>query len=319
MMKPGLKIAIIYTLLGIGWILLSDRLLNGLVPVANSWTIEILQSVKGVFYVIVTGALLYFLIERYIKQLDQKLKELERLNEKLRKEQKRLEETNAELEQFAYVISHDLQEPLRMVTIFVSKIREKYASQLEDKALQYFDLAIEGGRKMRQIILDLLDYSQLEVEEKYVQAIEVTEVIEEVKLLLKRKIEETNATIVVEQMPQVLSHKSPIRMVFQNLIGNALKYPKDQQPPIIRIKSEDMGDSWKFSVSDQGIGIDSKHHEQIFHLFHKLQRSPKIEGTGIGLSLCRKIIRNMGGNIWVESAEDEGSTFHFTIPKMRSN
>jgi PAS domain S-box-containing protein len=240
---------------------------------------------------------------------------LKRLNVSLASRTKELEISNAELEQFAYVASHDLQEPLRMVSGFLTQLEKKYGEQLDEKAKHYIYYAVDGAKRMRQIILDLLEFSKVG---KYLddeKLVSIPEIIEEVKSLLQKNIEESGAVIQYEQLPTIRASKTPVFQIFNNLISNALKYQKYAEIPIIQIRANETPEFWEFSVSDNGIGIDEAYFEKIFLLFQRLHNKEKYSGTGIGLAIVKKIIENLGGKIWVKSKIDKGSTFYFSLPK----
>jgi PAS domain S-box-containing protein len=229
---------------------------------------------------------------------------------------KQLEISNAELEQFAYVASHDLQEPLRMVSSFLNLLEKKYGDVFDDKARQYIHFARDGAIRMRQIILDLLEFSRVGKHNDKLKNVDLNEVIKDVFALHRKLIEEQSAEVHVSKMPVINTFRSPILQVFQNLVGNALKYANKDEQVQISISSREMGDHWEFSVEDNGIGIDPKHHERIFVIFQRLHKRDEYTGTGMGLAIVKKILDDLGGQIWVESNLGQGSKFTFTIPKI---
>lgn len=239
------------------------------------------------------------------------------LHKELEKHLKVLAISNAELEQFAYVASHDLQEPLRMVTSFLTLLEKKYADVLDDKAKLYIHFAVDGAKRMRQIILDLLDFSRVGKTEERLEEIDFNEVIEEILSLYKKNIKEKKAKIDLEVMPVMHAFRSPVRQVFQNLISNGLKYQPKGQSPHITITSRECDSHWQFSVKDNGIGIDQQYFDKIFIIFQRLHNREDYSGTGMGLAITRKIVENLGGEIWVESEEGKGSTFYFSIAKQQ--
>lgn len=240
---------------------------------------------------------------------------LKRLNETLNVRAKELALSNAELEQFAYVASHDLQEPLRMVTGFLTQLDKKYGDSLDAKAKQYIAFAVDGAKRMRQIILDLLDFSRVGKTVNALESVSAKALVDEVCQLQKALIEENHAVIHCHPLPTVRTYRAPLLQVFQNLIGNALKYRKESIPPEIVIQAIENPTEWLFSIQDNGIGISEEYFEKIFVIFQRLHNKEKYSGTGIGLSIVKKIIENLGGRIWLESEPDRGSTFYFTIPK----
>lgn len=240
---------------------------------------------------------------------------LRQLNEELQKQAKELAVSNQELEQFAYMASHDLQEPLRMITGFLNLLEKKYDPVLDEKGKRYIHFAVDGASRMKNIILDLLAYSRVGRKEEKFREIEVKDIIANVLNLNKVLIHQKNAKIKVGKLPKVYTASSPLQQVFQNLINNALKYHKPETFPEIEIKSKSKNSDWLFSVRDKGIGIPSPQQDQVFVLFKRFHPGGQYSGSGIGLTMCKKIIENLGGKIWFESGEGKGSTFYFTIPK----
>jgi light-regulated signal transduction histidine kinase (bacteriophytochrome) len=228
---------------------------------------------------------------------------------------KALAKSNQELEQFAYVASHDLQEPLRMVTSFLALIEKKYGPLFDTKGKTYIEYAMDGAVRMRRIILDLLDFSRVGRNEEAPVKIDLMAVIEDVKKLQKQAIEENHAIIETDNLPQVIATKLSVEQVFNNLIGNALKYRKPDINPEIKISANDIGKFWEIAVSDNGIGIEKEYFDKVFIIFQRLHTKEEYSGTGIGLAIVKKIIDNLGGKIWLESEVGKGSTFYFTLPK----
>lgn len=241
--------------------------------------------------------------------------EKKRLNAQLSQRMEELAVSNAELEQFAYITSHDLQEPLRMITGFLTLLEKKYTDVLDDKGKQYIHFAVDGATRMRKIMLDLLEYSKVGKIEFQDEKIDVAQLITDISNLNKTLLEEQNATITTSQLPVIFGGKTIIQQVFQNLIVNAIKYKKPDVNPQIVIKASEDNNFWQFSVSDNGIGINESFFDKIFVLFQRLHNKEDYSGTGIGLSICKKIVETHGGKIWVESEEKTGSTFYFTIKK----
>ncbi len=255
-------------------------------------------------------------ISRNITEIKEKEKALEELNAALKKHADELALSNKELEQFAYIASHDLQEPLRMVTSFLTQLKKKYDHKLDDKAQQYIYFAHDGATRMRQIILDLLEYSRVGRVSHKVTAVNLENLVSEVLSLQKKSIEEKNAKIEIGTLPNLKVEEPVLRQLFSNLIGNALKYYSKERQPEIKISSLEKEKHWEFKISDNGIGIEEEFKEQIFIIFQRLHQRDEYEGTGIGLAICKKIVDNFGGKIWVDSRLGEGSSFYFTIPKQ---
>lgn len=250
-----------------------------------------------------------------ITKLRENENRLQELNKDLEDQTKALAISNEELEQFAYVASHDLQEPLRMVTSFMAQLEKKYGDVIDEKGKKYIEYAVDGAKRMRQIILDLLDYSRVGKMDDQKEDIDLNELLKGIQILFRKQMEEKKAMLRITPMPVVHSFVAPMQQVFQNLIGNALKFTKPNVPAMVRIGSEDLGEYWKFSISDNGIGIEVEDLEKIFIIFKQLNSKEEFPGSGIGLAVTKKIIEKQGGNIWVESQIGHGSTFYFTLPK----
>lgn len=242
--------------------------------------------------------------------------ELERqqYEQELEKTVDQLQQSNDRLTQFAYAASHDLQEPLRMVSTYLQLLEDQYRDDLDEDARTYIDFAVEGADRMREMVDDLLAYSRVEQTDGEHQPVECDTVLERVTDDLQVQIEENDAAITVESLPTVTADGEQVEQLFQNLISNAIKYSGDE-PPRIEISADQRNDRWVFSVADNGIGIDPEKTDRIFEVFKRLHSDDEYPGTGIGLSLCQEIVENHGGDIWVESEPGEGSTFYFTLPK----
>ncbi len=252
---------------------------------------------------------------------EQKLAEekLYQANHSLREKTKELSVSNAELEQFAFVASHDLQEPLRMITGFLSLIEKKYDSVLDEKGKEYIRFATDGAMRMRKIILDLLEFSRVGSLDLKRDEIKMNQLLEEVLALNNKLITENNAQIEIFDLPVVMAVQSSMRQLFQNLINNAIKYKKKDARPEIIISSSEDEHYWYFNIQDNGIGIHQEYTEKIFNIFQRLHSKDEYSGTGIGLAICKKIVEDHGGEITVESEEGKGSTFSFSIKKNKSN
>ena len=237
------------------------------------------------------------------------------LNESLQNQTKELARSNAELEQFAYVASHDMQEPLRMVSSFLTQLEKKYAGIIDEKGKIYISFAVDGAKRMRQIILDLLEFSRVGKTEENKEDIDINDLIQEIKMLFRKQIEDKHALIEASGLPVIHAHKVPVYQVFQNLLSNALKYAAADRPGNISISFEDQQTHWQFMVADNGIGINEQFFDKIFIIFQRLHNKDDYAGTGMGLAITKKIVDNLGGKIWVTSTEGKGSTFYFTIKK----
>jgi PAS domain S-box-containing protein len=229
-----------------------------------------------------------------------------------------LKASNRELEQFAYIASHDLKEPLRMVKSFSQLLEKRYKGRLDADADEFIGYIVDGAQRMEALINDLLSYSRINQSIRPAKPIDLNQAIDEATFNLNIPIRERNARITQGTMPSVQEDPSQMVHLFQNLIANAIKYcPRDRDPEI-SINAERTGRDWTFSVKDNGIGIDPAYHEQIFLIFKRLHSRTEYPGTGIGLAICRRIVERHGGRIWVESEEGKGSTFFFTIPERPS-
>ncbi len=248
---------------------------------------------------------------------DRKLagEELLILNKHLQERAKELALSNTELERFAYVASHDLQEPLRMVSSFMDLLKRNYQERLDERASQYIGFAIEGAQRMKQLIMDLLEYSRVGTNKDEFVNTDVNKVVQDVAGIFAKQEEGEMPEISYPVLPAVMANKSQMAQLFQNLVGNAIKY-KNAPKALIHINYSEDKSYFTFSVSDNGIGIDPVHYERIFILFQRLHLKDEYSGTGIGLTICKKIVEKHGGTIWVESKPGEGSTFYFTIKKQ---
>jgi light-regulated signal transduction histidine kinase (bacteriophytochrome) len=224
-----------------------------------------------------------------------------------------LRRSNEDLESFAYIASHDLQEPLRSINGFLSLLQQRYAGQLDAKAKEYIAYAVGGATRMSHLINDLLQYSRVGRKERQFQPTDSAQVLAGALANLQGAIEEAGAAVTYDDLPVVMGDQVLLIQVFQNLIGNAVKFRSPERPCDIHIGCEKNGTDWEFSVKDNGIGIESEYYERIFLIFRRLHTQQKYAGTGIGLAICKKIVERHGGRIWVESKPGEGSTFRFLL------
>lgn len=232
-----------------------------------------------------------------------------------------LERSNKELEDFAYVVSHDLQEPLRAISNYLQLVERGYKEKLDDKGKDFITRAVNGARRMQDMINDLLLYSRITTRAKSYEPCSFETIVDRALNSLSAAIERSNAVIKRDSkkpMPELLCDESQVLRLFQDLIANALKFCHKPRP-FIHLSSQDKGDEWLFSVKDNGIGIKPEHRERIFKIFQRLHIRGKYPGTGVGLAICRKIVERHRGKIWIESEAGKGSTFFFTIKKMNSH
>ncbi len=235
-----------------------------------------------------------------------------------KKTEDELKRSNDELQQFAYVASHDLQEPLRTISSFTQLLERRYRGNLDEDADEFIDYIVEAAQRMQQMILDLLEYSRVVTKSGEFRAFDTNEALNEALFYLKGLIEECHVELTHDKLPKMVADKVQITKVFQNLISNAIKFSKPNEPPQIHIssKKDENKNEYIFSVQDNGIGMDSQYAERIFTIFQRLHTIDEYQGTGIGLSIVKRIIERHGGRIWVESELGKGSTFYFTIPLM---
>jgi len=236
-----------------------------------------------------------------------------RVEEDLAKKVDELARSNADLEQFAYVASHDLQEPLRMVTAYTQLLGERYKGRLDENADKFIGYASEGATRMQVLIQDLLAFSRVGRKETAYTSVDCNAVMEEVRQTLTSTIEESSAVVTSANLPSVWADRTQMAQVFQNLIGNGIKF-RGKEPPVISVLAEKTEQHWLFSVSDNGIGIAPEYTENVFVVFQRLHARSEYPGNGIGLAICKKIVERYGGKIWVESQPGSGSSFKFTMP-----
>jgi PAS domain S-box-containing protein len=223
-----------------------------------------------------------------------------------------LARSNAELEQFAYVASHDLQEPLRMITSYLQLLQRRYQGKLDEKADKYIYYAVDGASRMQILINDLLEFSRVTTRAKEPEPTDCEFILDQVLSNLDLYIEDNKATVSHDPLPEAMADNTQLAQIFQNLIINGIKFHSEEVPKI-HISAEKKANEWLFSVKDNGIGIDPQYSEKIFEVFKRLHRKEEYPGTGIGLAICKKIIERHSGRIWVESELGKGSTFYFTI------
>jgi len=212
------------------------------------------------------------------------------------------------------VASHDLQEPLRMVSSFTQLLERRYKDRLDADADDYIGFIVDGSHRMKNLIDDLLAFSRLKTEAKPFELVKLGASVNEVLSNLKPSIEEFDAEITRDALPSVIGDPSQIKQLFQNLISNAIKFHGDEIPKI-HISIGELVSQWQIGISDNGIGIDPKHQKKVFKIFNRLHTREEYDGTGIGLAICKRIVERHGGRIWVESEPGDGSTFYFTISK----
>jgi signal transduction histidine kinase len=250
-------------------------------------------------------------MSRALKESKERI-EKKHQEEKLASYARELERSNKELEEFAYIASHDLQEPLRMVGSFLQLLQQRYHDKLDKEANEYIHYAVDGATRMKRLIGDLLNYSRTH-KEWVIERVDITEVIRDALKNLAASIKDSGAMIHFEDMPVLDTDPAQMLQLFQNLIGNAIKFSKEDVSPVIEICSTQKSDHWLFSVKDNGIGIDQQYAEKVFVIFKKLHNKARYNGTGIGLAIAKRIVEQHHGKIWFESVAGEGTTFFFTL------
>ncbi len=252
------------------------------------------------------------------QMLENEILERNRIEGKLNKALDELTKSNNELQRFAYICSHDLQEPARMVSSYSKLLALKIEGKLDGDAEKYLHFMHEGADRIQEMIKSILSYSRIESKENQHEPVDLNNVVRDVLNFLQPVIEETGAVINVGTLPKIYGDKIQFVQMFQNLIGNGIKFRKKGVIPEINVYCEELPDRWQFMVQDNGIGISEEYLEKIFIIFQRLNRKEDYPGSGIGLAICKKIVERYGGRIWAESVEDLGTTFYFTIPKNNS-
>ncbi|HEY6495966.1 MAG TPA: ATP-binding protein [Trebonia sp.] len=249
--------------------------------------------------------------ERILRELSS----VQEANEALAGHAADLQRSNAELEQFAYVASHDLQEPLRKVTSFCQLLQRRYGGQLDEKADQYIEFAVDGAKRMQVLINDLLAFSRVGRSVQNLGPVHCDAALADAQAAMSAQIDQAGAVIEAGPLPVVRAQLTLLTVVFQNLLGNALKF-RSERPPRIAVTAERDGTFWLFSVADNGIGIEPQYADRVFLIFQRLHDRAAYPGTGIGLAMCRKIIEYFGGRIWLDTSAADGSRFFFTLPAI---
>jgi signal transduction histidine kinase len=240
-----------------------------------------------------------------------------KLRDDNREAQEELARSNRDLEQFAYVASHDLQEPLRMVAAYTQLLADRYQGKLDENADKYIHYAVDGALRMQILVRDLLAFSRVGREGTEPKLVDVNLAVQAALINLQSTIRDNNAQVQYGHLPSIMADQSQLAQLFQNLIGNAIKF-RSQEPPIINISAEKQDRQWTFSLSDNGIGIASEYAETIFVIFKRLHTREEYSGSGIGLAICKKVVEHHGGRIWMESEPGKGSTFKFALPIRRA-
>ena len=238
--------------------------------------------------------------------------ERKQMEERLKQITAELQHSNTELEQFAYVISHDLQEPLRMVSSYTQLLAKRYSDKLDNDADEFIAYAVDGTKRMQSLLHDLLEYSRVGTRGKPFSPVNCEHIVEQAIANLKIAIEECDASVSYDVLPTIMGDEGQLVRLFQNLIGNAIKFRREEAPQV-HISAKRMNNIVTFSVKDNGIGIDPQHSQSIFEIFRRLHTIEEYPGTGMGLAICKKIVERHGGHISVQSQPGQGSTFYFSV------
>jgi signal transduction histidine kinase len=262
-------------------------------PLFHFWNMAILMAIY-----IVIATLVSLLRDAYDKEREKAVE---------------LAHSNADLKAFAHVVSHDLKEPLRVITGFLALLEKRYKDKLDKDGMEYIKFTVDSAKRMDELIKDILEYSQVGTKDKEFKPVDCLSVLSKAIFNLQVAIQESGATVTHDNLPTVMADSTLLASLFQNLLGNAIKFHGDEAPKV-HISAKRKEDEWVFSVCDNGIGIDPQFQEQIFTAFRRLHTRDEYPGTGIGLATCKKIIEYHGGRLWVKSETGIGSTFYFTIP-----
>jgi PAS domain S-box-containing protein len=280
---------------------------------ASKITIKGKTLIQGIFRDITESKKAEKELVKYREHLEELVENRTKVLKKISNDLKR---SNEDLEQFAYAASHDLQEPLRVIAGFINLLEKRYKDKLDTKAQEFIGFTIDGVQRMQQLIKDLLEYSRVGMKDLNLVPADCSLIVDKSIANLRAAVEEAGASVTRDKLPTLVVDASQITRLFQNLIGNSMKF-HGEQPVRVHVSADRKGDEWVFSVRDNGIGIDPQHAQEIFEVFRRLHARGEYPGTGIGLSICKRIVESHGGRIWVDSAPGRGSTFYFTIPNRQ--
>ncbi len=291
-------------------VLVAAILFSGLLPLMRAWPMQPEQGMAYLFFVVIGVSFLALSVlakRQETRTLGYEIKERERV-------QLELQRSNEDLERFAYVASHDLQEPLRMVASYTRLLQKRYKGQLDEDADTFIGYAVEGAERMQAMIHGLLSYSRVASRPPERADVDLEDVMHETLLMLESRIKDQGATVTHDPLPTVRGDRGLLAHVLQNLIGNGVKFRRDD-PPHVHVSAARDQNEWRITVRDNGIGIAQRDVERVFEIFQRLNARDQFEGTGIGLALCQKIVARHGGRIWIESKLGEGTAVHFTLPE----
>lgn len=302
-------------------VILSILLLVGVIAVGALWmaitVVDRLDTVHKGMEVVATGNLDHRIGVEGDDEFGDLSRAFDDMTERLQTSQAELERSNKALEEYAYVASHDLSEPLRMVSSFLQLLERKYKAGLDEKAHEYIHFAVDGAKRMQVLIKDLLHYSRVGMSNTPFERVDCQALVAQVWQDLHVTVEENKARLACDDLPAIHGDRLQMQQLFQNIIANGIKF-HGQHPPEIAVRAVRDGEFARFTIADNGIGIDPDHATRIFIIFQRLHTREQYSGTGIGLAVCKKIVDRHGGEIWVESQEGAGSRFCFTLPLARS-
>lgn len=253
------------------------------------------------------------------RRIKERTEELTTANQKLEQVIVQHQNSNRDLQHFAYIASHDLQEPARMITGYLQLLSRRYGQKLDEDAKEIIGFAVDGAKRMHELLNALLQYSRLDSQDQGLETVDMEAVLKDVQNDLSRSIADNDAEITHDELPEIPANRVHMRQLLQNLITNAIKFHKPDLKPVIHLAVQERADDWLFSVKDNGIGMDPAFKERIFKMFQRLHTREEYSGIGLGLAICARIVERRGGEIWVDTQPGQGSVFHFTIPKKAQN
>lgn len=313
-MKSAIKITIIYLVIGIAWIIISDKVAYYFFGDFEIYTQNLFQILKGIFYVVTTAIILFILINSFNRKIEEKVREQEMLNSTLEFERNKLKESNDQLEHFADMTSHDLKSPLRTILSLIQRYKIKFKDSLTPKSSEYLDVIEVSAKQLSRKIDKTLLFSKIAHSSGDFETIQPEEFIRDIELALANIIEEKNAKISIEKLPVIFSDRIMLQQVFQNIIENSIKYSKPNTEPAINISATKKEKKVIFEISDNGIGIPKEEQEKVFERFKQLDNKEFLKGNGIGLASIKRIINKLNGDIWIQSTEGEGTSVFVALP-----
>ncbi|MBD3631254.1 ATP-binding protein [Cyclobacterium sp.] len=312
-MKTSLKIAILYVVVGILWIFASDTLILYFFQSTDVSILTNYQSFKGTAFIFLTGILLYYLMEKHYLYLDSKVKELEKANLKIEKERKKSDHAKNQLDQFISVASNELVEPVRQSHGFLELFIRKNKNSLPEKSISFLELTLDNFYKIKDVIQDLVEFSQLTKEREALQIVDLNEVLEKAIHLNSRKFGVGKIDLKKEDLPSIKGDYKRFLQLFDQLLNNAFNFRDSSRPLKIEISVFKADGFQTISVKDNGVGIASQNLDSIFYILQQYDQGLIRRGSGMGLAICKKIIEDGGGKIWATSVLGEGSAIHFTV------